>query len=65
MQVPCCGGLVQLSRLAAERASRKIPVRIVVVGLQGEILDDVTEAAGTPSGLTDRSAQSGGSACCG
>jgi ferredoxin len=40
MQVPCCGGLLRLAQRAAEEASRKIPVKSVVVGLQGEILKE-------------------------
>jgi NAD-dependent dihydropyrimidine dehydrogenase PreA subunit len=38
MQVPCCGGLLRHVVDAAGRAKRKIPIRCVVVGLQGEIL---------------------------
>jgi NAD-dependent dihydropyrimidine dehydrogenase PreA subunit len=38
MQVPCCGGLLRHVVDAASRAKRRIPVRCVVVGLQGEIL---------------------------
>ncbi len=38
MQVPCCGGLLQLAKQAAEQAQRKVPVKQVVVGLRGEIL---------------------------
>jgi len=40
MQVPCCGGLLRHVAEAAARAKRRIPVRRVVVGLEGEILDD-------------------------
>ncbi len=40
MQVPCCMGLVQLARQAAEGAKRKVPIKAVVVGLQGEILSE-------------------------
>ena len=39
MQVPCCGGLVQLALQAAAKASRAVPMRYVVVGVQGDILD--------------------------
>jgi ferredoxin len=39
MQVPCCGGLAQLALHAAARASRTVPMRYVVVGVHGEILD--------------------------
>ena len=38
MQVPCCGGLLQLARIAAAQAERKIPIKAVIVSLQGEIL---------------------------
>lgn len=38
MQVPCCSGLLRLAQKAAEEATRKIPVKSVVVSLQGEIL---------------------------
>jgi NAD-dependent dihydropyrimidine dehydrogenase PreA subunit len=38
MQVPCCGGLLHLATEAAARASRKVPVKKIVIGLQGEVL---------------------------
>jgi NAD-dependent dihydropyrimidine dehydrogenase PreA subunit len=40
MQVPCCAGLVGLAQEAVARASRKIPVKRIVVGFQGEVLAD-------------------------
>jgi len=40
MQVPCCGGLVRLAMQAAARASRQVPMRCLVVGVQGDILDE-------------------------
>jgi hypothetical protein len=40
MQVPCCGGLLRLAKQAAEQAKRKIPIKAVVLGLQGEILQE-------------------------
>lgn len=40
MQVPCCMGLMGLVQKAAESASRKVPTKCVVVGVQGEILQD-------------------------
>ena len=40
MQVPCCGGLLQLAKQAAEQADRNISVKLIVVGVQGEILQD-------------------------
>ena len=40
MQVPCCFGLVQIAKEGAEKATRKIPVKQVVVGLEGNILSE-------------------------
>ncbi|HSN57428.1 MAG TPA: 4Fe-4S dicluster domain-containing protein [Candidatus Sulfomarinibacteraceae bacterium] len=37
MEVPCCGGLVRLVEQARRRASRQIPVRCTVVGVDGEV----------------------------
>lgn len=37
MEVPCCAGLVHLARQAVEQAERKVPVKQVVVGLEGVI----------------------------
>ncbi len=38
MEVPCCGGLVRLAEEAQRRATRKLPIEVVVVGIQGQIL---------------------------
>lgn len=40
MEVPCCFGLVQLAREAVDRASRRIPIRVVKVGLRGDVIAD-------------------------
>lgn len=40
MQVPCCMGLLNLARTAAAQASRKVPIKSVVVSLKGEILQE-------------------------
>ncbi len=40
MEVPCCGGLVNLARQAAAAASRKIPIKSIVISIQGEILSE-------------------------
>jgi NAD-dependent dihydropyrimidine dehydrogenase PreA subunit len=40
MQVPCCGGLLQLTKAAAANARRKVPVKLVVVGLEGNVLKE-------------------------
>ncbi|MBA7515348.1 hypothetical protein ES705_07387 [subsurface metagenome] len=40
MQVPCCGGLLQMTRIAIEKASRKVPVKLTIVGIEGNILSE-------------------------
>lgn len=40
MEVPCCGGLLQLVKTAVDRTTRKIPVKSIMVGTQGEILKE-------------------------
>ena len=40
MQVPCCTGLLHLAQQALQDSQRKVPVKSLVVGLQGEILQE-------------------------
>ncbi|WP_372652594.1 ATP-binding protein [Draconibacterium sp.] len=40
MEVPCCGGLSQMVKMATQMASRKVPVKEVVIGIKGDILSD-------------------------
>ncbi len=40
MQVPCCMGLLKLAQQAAQSSKRKVPIKSVVVSLQGEILSE-------------------------
>jgi NAD-dependent dihydropyrimidine dehydrogenase PreA subunit len=40
MEVPCCGGLLQMVRAALANASRKVPVKKMIVGINGEILEE-------------------------
>ena len=40
MQVPCCRGLLALAQQATQQSGRKVPVKAIVVGLQGEILSE-------------------------
>jgi NAD-dependent dihydropyrimidine dehydrogenase PreA subunit len=37
MEVPCCGGLVRLVDEAQKRASRRVPIRCTVIGVDGGI----------------------------
>ena len=40
MEVPCCGGLVRLAQMAREKAQRKVPVKVVVLSVRGEVISD-------------------------
>jgi ferredoxin len=40
MQVPCCSGLLQMAKLAVEKANRKVPVKAITVSLQGEVIKE-------------------------
>lgn len=41
MEVPCCSGLVHIAQLAIDTATRGIPVKKTVIGIQGEILREL------------------------
>jgi NAD-dependent dihydropyrimidine dehydrogenase PreA subunit len=40
MEVPCCGGLLQMVRAALANASRKVPVKKMIVSINGEVLQE-------------------------
>jgi len=40
MEVPCCRGLVHVATQGASKASRKVPIKVVVVGIKGEIVSE-------------------------
>jgi hypothetical protein len=40
MEVPCCGGLLQMVRAALSKSSRKVPVKQTIVGISGNILKE-------------------------
>jgi len=40
MEVPCCSGLVHLVRLAMQQANRKVPVKVIKISLQGNVLEE-------------------------
>ena len=40
MQVPCCSGLLNLAMRASQLAERKVPIKCLVVGVEGEILQE-------------------------
>lgn len=40
MQVPCCGGLLQIVNTARSKAGRNVPVKEIIVSIEGEILSE-------------------------
>ncbi|MFR9602774.1 MAG: 4Fe-4S dicluster domain-containing protein [Rikenellaceae bacterium] len=40
MSVPCCGGLLQIAKVAAQRATRKVPIKVVVIGTEGSVMKE-------------------------
>ena len=40
MEVPCCGSLLSLAMKAVSESGKKIPVKLSVVGIKGEILQE-------------------------
>ena len=40
MEVPCCSGLLNLAKKAADDAKRKIPIKSIIVSIKGEILKE-------------------------
>ncbi len=40
MEVPCCGGLLQIVKRAVNQAKRKVPVKMMVISVEGDILKE-------------------------
>ena len=40
MEVPCCGGLLQMVRSALARAARRVPVKALVISIDGRVISD-------------------------
>ncbi len=40
MEVPCCGGLLQMVKAALAKSTRKVPVKKTIVGISGEVLHE-------------------------
>jgi len=40
MEVPCCGGLLKIAQTAMQNAERKIPLKLMVVGIRGDIINE-------------------------
>ena len=40
MQVPCCQGLLRLAKQAVQSSSRKIPIKTVIISVDGNVLSE-------------------------
>ncbi|MBU1112655.1 MAG: 4Fe-4S dicluster domain-containing protein [Candidatus Omnitrophica bacterium] len=40
MEVPCCGGLLALAKEGLSQAKRKVPLKLMVVGIKGDIMSE-------------------------
>jgi len=40
MEVPCCGGILQMVQIALQQSSRKVPVKSITVSVTGEIISE-------------------------
>jgi NAD-dependent dihydropyrimidine dehydrogenase PreA subunit len=40
MEVPCCGGLIQMAKMAVQQSGRNIPIKKIIVGIKGDILHE-------------------------
>jgi ferredoxin len=40
MEVPCCGGLLQMAKIAVQHSGRNIPLKKAIIGVQGEVLTE-------------------------
>jgi hypothetical protein len=40
MEVPCCGGLSQMVQMAINQASRKVPVKQIMISVEGAVLSE-------------------------
>ena len=40
MEVPCCGGLLQMVKAALANALRKVPVKKIIIGISGQVLQE-------------------------
>lgn len=40
MEVPCCQGLVKIAQLAREQAEQHIPIKVIVLSVQGEVISE-------------------------
>lgn len=41
MEVPCCGGLLRIAQAASEKATRKVPIKLVVLSIKGDVIKEM------------------------
>lgn len=41
MEVPCCGGLLRIAQAGMEKAKRKVPIKLIIVDLKGNIQQEM------------------------
>lgn len=41
MEVPCCGGLLKIVQAGVEKAKRKVPIKLIIVDLKGNIQQEM------------------------
>jgi NAD-dependent dihydropyrimidine dehydrogenase PreA subunit len=40
MEVPCCGGLLQMAKMARENSGRNVPIKMATISIKGEVLEE-------------------------
>jgi len=40
MEVPCCGGILQMAQIASQQATRKVPIKSMTVSISGEVISE-------------------------
>lgn len=40
MTVPCCGGILQMAKIALQKASRNVPIKSITVDINGDIVSE-------------------------
>jgi ferredoxin len=40
MEVPCCGGLLQMAQMARNESGRNVPIKEAIVNVQGEVIEE-------------------------
>lgn len=40
MEVPCCNGLLQIAQLALSQTNRRVPVKVIVISVDGQVKQD-------------------------